>query len=227
VLRPRMPRWFRPVWDWAGRADDVLGRLHVLRDAGTILAAAFVIVGVVLLNTVGAWGALAILAAIGFALFAIVDQVVSHRARTVARAASGSGETVAEQAAVLVAEMRSFYIEQREGLPPLELVLVGAPPNGLEQWQASRDAAIVVEFNRVFGDRLREIYEALRASRGYGHPLMEGRYDSIRSPGEIVTVARRGRLGRKPRDSCREARREPRVGTTTIGRGRAARASEA
>jgi len=55
---------------------------------------------------------------------------------------------------------------------------------------AARDAATVAEFVRVFGARVARIYEGLRDRRGYGHPLMEGRYNGIRTPGEIVTIAR-------------------------------------
>lgn len=55
VQRPRMPRWFIPIWGWAGKVDDLVGRLRVLRTAAVVALALSVILGIFLINSFGPW----------------------------------------------------------------------------------------------------------------------------------------------------------------------------
>jgi hypothetical protein len=168
----------------------MLGRLRVLRNGALIGVAVFVVLGVSLMNAVGPWGALAIVVALVFAGFAAVDEWVARRSG-MSQARASSDDPLTDEARTLWQEMRAFYIEQQEGLPPLDLVIVGrSPPGALEAWKEARDRDTLAEFNRVFGTRLARVYEGLRDRRGYGHPLMEGRYNDLRAPGEIFTVSR-------------------------------------
>jgi len=139
VARPRMPGWFAPVWDWAGRADDALGRLRLLRNAAFLGIGVFVIFGILLINAFGPWGAFAFAGGAACACSAC-REVVYRRARGSPQSGGlppeGSQQDgLTDEARALVQEMRAFYIEQREGLPPLKLVMVGSPPGALEEWQ--------------------------------------------------------------------------------------------
>lgn len=187
MIRPRMPKWFQPMWDWAGRTEDFMGRLRVLRIAALFGVGLSVIIGIILIRLFGAWGMFAFLVALAFLALAAEEYRI-HRRITMS---SASSDPTTEEAKKLVQEMRHYYVEQQQGLPPLELVLVGRSPSGaLEAWKQERDAQIVFDFRRVFEPRLVNGYETLKARRGYGHPLMEGRYDRVRMSGEIITVAR-------------------------------------
>lgn len=99
---------------------------------------------------------------------------------------SDSVEDLVDTATTLVEELVWFMREQREGLPPLSVIRGGQ----LEAWQSTRDEDVMTEYRRIFGERVRETYEELRARRGYDHPLMVGRYDNVRTPMEVFTITR-------------------------------------
>jgi hypothetical protein len=184
-----MPRWFLPIWNLAGKVDDVLGRLRVIRNGAVIVSAVTVIAGILLVNAFGPWGATLFVVAVAALMVAIVDHVIYVRSAKRPEEPSPDDPAV-EEAMSLVEELRAFYLEQQKALPPLDLIVVGrSPPGALEAWQAARDAEVVADFRRVFEPRVIAAYEALRARRGYGHPMMEGRYNDVRRPGEILTIA--------------------------------------
>ena len=88
----------------------------------------------------------------------------------------------------LAREVRKFREEHAKALPPLEWIRVPGEPEKLEQFKAWRDADAVETYERSFQERVATIYEELVRRRGFGHPMMQNRYNNVRLAGEIDTV---------------------------------------
>jgi hypothetical protein len=74
-----MASWLRRLWGWAGRIDDAMGRLRVLRRIAYAVAAAFLVIGYFLVRTLGWPGALVV--ACGAAIFILASAGAFHEWR--------------------------------------------------------------------------------------------------------------------------------------------------
>lgn len=90
----------------------------------------------------------------------------------------------------LSTEMKRFREQQAKALPPLEWVVVPGDQEKLDAFKEWREQDAVETYRASFQERVGAVYEELVSRRGYGHPMMDGRWDDIEKSGEIDTVAR-------------------------------------
>ncbi len=100
-----------------------------------------------------------------------------------------SDDGLREEAGRLARELLKFRQEHAKALPPLEWIVVPGDPEKLEAFKNWRERDAIETYERVFQERVAAVYEEMVRRRGYGHPQMDGRYDSIEVAGEINTVA--------------------------------------
>jgi hypothetical protein len=98
-------------------------------------------------------------------------------------------EELRAEAGRLARELMKFRQEHAKALPPLEWVVVPGDQEKMEAFKAWREQDAINTYERVFQDRVSAVYQELVRRRGYGHPMMDGRYDNIQRAGEIDTVA--------------------------------------
>lgn len=87
-------------------------------------------------------------------------------------------------------ELKRFREQQAKALPPLEGVVVPGDPERLEGFKEWREQDAIETYQASFQERVGAVYEELVRRRGYGHPMMDGRWNDIQKSGEIDTVAR-------------------------------------
>lgn len=94
------------------------------------------------------------------------------------------------EAGRLAKEIRRFREQHAKALPPLEWVVVPGDPEKVDAFNESREQDAIATYRASFQGRVGAVFEELVRRRGYGHPMMDGRWNNIRMAGEIDTVAR-------------------------------------